>query len=79
MKTYREVRKDLAEGGHGEPETFPCETCSRPTPREAMSNFGARCGACFTAYCRGAFSGQPVRQVSRAEAERKLAQFVGRG
>lgn len=53
-----------------------CMVCKAGTPVETLNNFGARCGRCFTAYCRGAFAGLEP-QVSREEAVKRLASFVG--
>lgn len=35
-------------------ERLPCAFCSAPTARKTLSLLGARCGACYAAYCREA-------------------------
>lgn len=49
---------------HGRPPAPPamthrCGSCGAETPAETMNNFGARCGRCFTSYCRSAFNDAP--------------------
>ena len=37
-----------------------CSFCGRMTENEALSQYGARCGACFTAYCTGGKPNPPM-------------------
>lgn len=50
---YREVRRETAEKlGTDEYGPLPCMTCKADTARATLSTYGARCGACYAAYCR---------------------------
>lgn len=56
MKSYKDIRKELADTtGPTEGAPGPCSVCKAMTPHETLCNFGARCGRCFTAYCKAAF------------------------
>lgn len=48
--TYRKVRTELAEQ-HANDDQPPCRFCSTPTPRDTLTNLGARCSVCYRAYC----------------------------
>lgn len=60
-----------------------CMSCGAATPVETLNNFGARCGACFTRYCR-AMPELPKADVKREDvgerqyAVRRLATWEAR-
>ena len=58
MSNYRKVRAETAEkmGAELAQQLPPCRYCSTPTPYETLSRLGARCQACYEAYCRDASS-----------------------
>ncbi len=54
-KTFDEDEPPLPPGGVlplPMQRKLACSFCQAPTPVEVLNNFGARCGACFTNYCR---------------------------
>lgn len=53
MSNYRKVRKETAERMGEDPgDMLPCIRCHTPTDRDTLSLLGARCQACYDAYCR---------------------------
>ena len=50
MKSYREVREELSQQT-GVDTSMPCTLCSRPTKRETLNAYGARCFRCYELYC----------------------------
>lgn len=72
MKTYSEVRKDLAERSGGDvadasKDLLPCRYCGLPTERGALSTWGARCLPCVDQYRRRGYSGgQPAPDAQQA-------------
>ena len=56
MSTYRKVRAETAKRMDDEDdpakELLPCSICKEKTPRETLSNLGARCASCYDAFCR---------------------------
>lgn len=84
MKSYKDVRKELAETmGPTDGAPAPCGFCREMTPHETLRNFGARCGRCFSAYCR-AVPELPKADVKREDvgerqyAARRLATWEAR-
>ena len=49
MSSYRNVVKEIVE--HSATDRLQCRFCGKPTLRETLSQYGARCFECFTAYC----------------------------
>jgi hypothetical protein len=47
MSSYRNVVKEIVE--HSATDRLPCRFCGKPTLRETLSQYGARCFECFTA------------------------------
>lgn len=47
---------------------FLCCTCRRLTDGTELAEFGARCGACYEAYCRAAPSGPIPRNTAEKRA-----------
>ena len=72
MKTYSEVRKDLAERSGDDvadpsKDLMPCRYCGTPTDRGTLSTWGARCLPCVGQYrSRGYSGGQPAPQAQQA-------------
>jgi hypothetical protein len=54
--TFAKPEKDSYRGGRVEtdspPPPKPCSECMQMTPHLALMTYGARCMACFDAYCR---------------------------
>lgn len=64
--TYAKIRKELA--AQSEPDNrLPCLTCSKPTLREMLAQYGGRCFTCGQSYCR-----EPFVQREPSAAARKL-------
>lgn len=45
---FDETRKALEQQ---DTDLLPCRWCQKPTKRETLSNYGARCWKCYEAYC----------------------------
>jgi len=75
MSNYREVRKRTAEKmGDGEGDKLPCIRCQTPTDGKTLSDLGARCRACYEAYCREPLAtraGPDPKAVQRALPRRE--------
>lgn len=73
MKSYKDIRKEMAGEQPADVFVGQCGTCKAQTPVETLNNFGARCGACFTRYCR-ALPELPKANVRREDVgERQYA------
>lgn len=59
-KAYREVRKEIAEqrGAEVGDDMLQCRYCNAPTPRSALSRYGARCQTCYEQFLRLGHSGE---------------------
>lgn len=72
MKTYSEVRKDLAERSGGDvadasKDLMPCRYCAEMTERGTLSLWGARCLRCVAQFRRSGYSGErPMQQATQA-------------
>lgn len=86
-KSFRQVRQETADR-MGEPDSedpgdalLPCIRCKAQTRKADLSMFGARCGACYAAFCRLPIEqfnaqlkhGEPTRALPRRQ------QFVAPG
>ena len=63
--TVADIRRRTAEAMGEEPaeDCMPCGWCNEPTPRAALSAYGARCYRCYEAYKR---EPQPARRHAQA-------------
>lgn len=53
-------RRDLQIADEHMVGVMPCEFCGAQTEWETLSQYGARCGPCFTQYCTGGKKNPPM-------------------